>query len=60
MAIHELATNAIKYGALSGIGKVAVVWSNRPIGGAETFRFRWIESGGPAVREPSKKVSAPG
>jgi two-component sensor histidine kinase len=55
LAIHELATNATKYGALSGTGSVAVAWSDQPIGGAETFRFSWTESGGPAVSEPEKK-----
>ena len=55
VAIHELATNATKYGALSGHGSVAVAWSDRPVGGAETFSFTWTESGGPAVTEPTKK-----
>jgi two-component sensor histidine kinase len=52
IAIHELATNATKYGALSGRGSVAVTWSDQPIGGVETFVFTWTESGGPAVSEP--------
>ncbi len=55
VAIHELATNATKYGALSGHGSVAVAWSDRPVDGAETFSFTWTESGGPAVTEPAKK-----
>ena len=55
VAIHELATNATKYGALSGRGSVAVAWSDRPVGGVETFSFTWTESGGPAVTEPEKK-----
>lgn len=55
VAIHELATNATKYGALSGRGKVAVAWSVQPEGGAETFRFTWTESGGPDVTEPAQK-----
>ena len=55
VAIHELATNATKYGALSGRGSVAVAWSDQPVGGAETFSFTWTESGGPAVTEPTKK-----
>ncbi|HYI31170.1 MAG TPA: HWE histidine kinase domain-containing protein [Bradyrhizobium sp.] len=55
VAIHELATNATKYGALSGRGSVAVAWSDRPAGGVETFSFTWTESGGPAVTEPEKK-----
>ncbi|MDO9060818.1 MAG: sensor histidine kinase, partial [Bradyrhizobium sp.] len=55
VAIHELATNATKYGALSGHGSVAVTWSDQPIDGVETFSFTWSESGGPAVTEPAKK-----
>lgn len=52
LAIHELATNAAKYGALSRKGKVDVLWSNDSESG---FRFSWIESGGPSVSEPSRK-----
>lgn len=55
VAIHELATNATKYGALSGSGSVAVAWSDRAIDGVETFSFTWTESGGPAVVEPKQK-----
>jgi two-component sensor histidine kinase len=55
VAIHELATNATKYGALTGHGSVAVTWTDQAADGAETFRFTWTESGGPAVTEPTKK-----
>ncbi|SIQ75774.1 HWE histidine kinase domain-containing protein [Bosea sp. TND4EK4] len=52
LAIHELATNAIKYGALSGeTGRVAMKWA-RP-GGA--FVFEWIENDGPPVAPPSNR-----
>ncbi|MBE7196343.1 MAG: PAS domain-containing protein [Parafilimonas terrae] len=52
LAIHELATNAAKYGALSNAaGHVAMSWSQQD--GA--FTFRWIESDGPPVREPTRK-----
>ena len=52
LAIHELATNAAKYGALSNaVGQVAMSWSQQD--GA--FTFRWIESEGPPVREPTRK-----
>ena len=55
LAIHELATNAAKYGALSNNGgEVAVVWSNKPTGDDRGFRFLWTESGGPSVTGPSK------
>ena len=52
LAIHELATNAVKYGALSVKGKVEIAWSNDAESG---FRFSWTESGGPHVAEPGKK-----
>jgi len=52
LAIHELATNATKYGALSGKGRVDVIWSNDAEGG---FRFSWTESGGPHVAAPSRR-----
>lgn len=50
MAIHELATNAIKYGALSvPEGRVRVGWSWTPKG---QLAVRWTETGGPSVRPP--------
>jgi PAS domain S-box-containing protein len=56
MAIHELCTNAIKYGALSNDrGSVAVDW--QVISGEEGQRFRldWVEANGPAVAPPSRR-----
>lgn len=55
VAIHELATNATKYGALTGNGSVAVAWSAQPVDGVPTFSFTWTESGGPEVSEPKQK-----
>ena len=51
MALHELATNAGKYGALStGAGRIAIAWSlNTDRSGKLRFSLRWTESGGPAV-----------
>ena len=51
MAIHELCTNAIKYGALSAeTGRVDVSWE-----AAEgRFRWQWRESGGPPVAQPER------
>jgi PAS domain S-box-containing protein len=49
MALHELATNAVKYGALSAAaGRVDVVWSLEDGAVALT----WTESGGPPVSAP--------
>ncbi len=52
MAIHELCTNAIKYGALSVAGgRVTIEWDID----ADRFRLRWQERGGPAVSAPERK-----
>lgn len=56
LMLHELATNAVKYGALSGgDGQVAVEWSVRGRPGGEELRLSWIETGGPAVAPPMTK-----
>jgi two-component sensor histidine kinase len=55
MALQELATNALKYGALSGPeGQVCVEWS---IGETDAPRMhlRWVEAGGPVVEPPSRR-----
>lgn len=54
MAMHELATNAAKYGALSiDGGEVRVGWTLFDPGGpAELLRFTWEELGGPMVSAP--------
>jgi two-component system CheB/CheR fusion protein len=50
MAIHELATNAAKYGALSvPIGKVRVRWSIQGKAAEKNLIIEWIETGGPSV-----------
>jgi two-component sensor histidine kinase len=52
LAIHELATNAIKYGALvSASGSIDVSWSKGD-DADPGFRFVWKESGGPEVKQP--------
>jgi two-component sensor histidine kinase len=52
LAIHELATNAFKYGALSNRdGTVDVHWRTDD---AAQFEFRWQESGGPPVERPTR------
>jgi two-component sensor histidine kinase len=53
LALHELATNAVKYGALSvDGGRVSVVWSINASGDEPRFRFSWRELGGPPVSTP--------
>lgn len=52
MALHELATNAGRYGALSDRhGKVLISWQIES-GDVPMFEIRWTESGGPAVSKP--------
>ncbi|HUZ11240.1 MAG TPA: HWE histidine kinase domain-containing protein [Caulobacteraceae bacterium] len=53
LALHELATNAVKYGALSSdTGRVEVSWTARPGGG---FALAWQERGGPPVAPPGRR-----
>ncbi|WP_293902754.1 PAS domain-containing sensor histidine kinase [Phenylobacterium sp.] len=53
MVIHELATNAGKYGALSSAGgMLAVTWTADPDG---RLRLTWQEDGGPPARPPSRE-----
>ncbi|WP_375452547.1 HWE histidine kinase domain-containing protein [uncultured Devosia sp.] len=53
LALHELATNAVKYGALSNeTGNVSLDWTMTNDG---AFRMEWRESGGPEVQTPSRK-----
>ena len=52
ISLHELATNAAKYGALSAAnGHVEIAWSPTADG---RLSLRWIESGGPAVTPPTR------
>ena len=55
MAIHELATNAAKYGALSvPSGCVVITWALAP-GDASRLILRWEEKGGPPVSLPTRR-----
>ena len=55
LALHELATNASKYGALSVPGgSVAVQWKIEPGSGVPRFRLSWRERGGPSVATPER------
>jgi two-component sensor histidine kinase len=52
MIVNELATNAVKYGALStGSGVVHIAWSRIP---PARLQIEWVESGGPLVQPPSQ------
>jgi PAS domain S-box-containing protein len=54
MAIHELATNAVKYGALSSTaGRIKVSWTTQANGARPGLRLCWIEQNGPPVVRPS-------
>lgn len=56
LALHELATNAVKYGALSNAtGRIHIGWSKVALDGSERFIFRWREEGGPPVSRPTEK-----
>jgi PAS domain S-box-containing protein len=52
LALHELATNAAKHGALSSLkGKVGLTWQLE----ADTLTLHWAESGGPPIKTPSAR-----
>ena len=56
LAVHELATNAAKYGALSSpSGRVVIGWSVDQSDGGGEFAFHWQEHDGPAVAQPLRK-----
>jgi PAS domain S-box-containing protein len=57
MALHELSTNAGKYGALSnGDGRLEVEWSfERAEGDEQAFVMSWREEGGPPVMAPARR-----
>lgn len=57
MAVHELATNAVKYGALSNdTGRIRVNWTVEPDrDGRERLRLEWREIGGPPVTPPKRR-----
>jgi PAS domain S-box-containing protein len=56
LVLHELATNAVKYGALSnGKGNVRLSWSEVVKEGRKAVQLVWREAGGPDVETPSHK-----
>lgn len=56
LAMHELATNSVKYGALSSPkGKISVVWAYERDGADPQLGLIWKETGGPPVEPPEHK-----
>ncbi len=56
MAVHELATNAAKHGALtSGTGSVSIRWDMLADREQPKFRMQWIEHGGPPPASPMQR-----
>jgi two-component sensor histidine kinase len=56
LALHELATNSAKYGALSNPdGVIAVAWLVEGSGAEKNFWLQWRENGGPPIKGPRKK-----
>ncbi len=57
MVLHELATNAAKYGSLScEAGRVEISWElTASAGGAAELRLEWLERNGPAVTAPTRE-----
>ena len=56
LMMHELSTNAAKYGALSTpAGRVAITWSVDAAAAPPRLRLLWAERGGPPVSEPTRK-----
>jgi PAS domain S-box-containing protein len=55
LAVHELCTNAFKYGALSTLGgRVEISWRLDP-DDESRFDFEWVERGGPPVEQPKRQ-----
>jgi two-component sensor histidine kinase len=56
LLLHELTTNALKYGSLSSSsGRIEVAWRVEDQGGTQTLCLDWRESGGPPVCAPTRK-----
>jgi two-component sensor histidine kinase/CheY-like chemotaxis protein len=56
LVVHELATNAAKYGALSvPNGRIAVSWDVQRLGDEARLRIVWQETGGPRVNPPRRR-----
>jgi two-component system CheB/CheR fusion protein len=57
LAMHELATNAVKYGALAaGLGSVSINWNLHPVGDGERLYLEWIERTVPVIDTRPSRV----
>lgn len=55
LVLHELATNAVKYGALSNeTGRIDIRWARRSINDRKGVEISWAEQGGPPVEKPTR------
>jgi len=56
LLLHELTTNAFKYGSLSSeTGRISLTWDIRGEGKTALLQLEWAESGGPEVSEPTRQ-----
>jgi two-component sensor histidine kinase/PAS domain-containing protein len=56
VALHELATNSLKYGALSTLeGRISIEWRTAPDLPDKEFHLTWLETDGPEVKPPMHK-----
>ena len=56
MTVHELATNSVKYGALSNLsGRVSIAWELQEHATPPRVKLHWKERGGPPVKPPEHK-----
>jgi two-component system, chemotaxis family, CheB/CheR fusion protein len=56
LAVHELTTNAVKFGALSNpVGKVDINWTVEKTAGGTELVLKWVEQNGPPVAKPTRR-----
>ena len=56
LVLHELTTNAVKYGALSKVGgSIHLSWNTEQVGEIAYVLLDWIETGGPHVKPPVRR-----
>lgn len=56
LAIHELAANAVQYGAFANtVGTLSITWECVTTPGGDQLRLTWTEEGGPQVTEPTTR-----